>query len=100
MDIRIYKVFTSLLRLQITKLVQYFGFFFSVVTKNHKKPHCFKISADSDFFLVQTSYSYIFFIHSLQQTESEVILVCKETEYMVCVLRQQEKGGPGKYKQI
>lgn len=25
-------------------------------------------------------------------------MICKEAEYMVCVLREQEKGGPGKTK--
>jgi len=31
--------------------------------------------------------------------EWEVIMICKEVEYMVCVLREQEKGGPGKKKE-
>lgn len=45
--------------------------------------------------------SFLCRIHTLSFSrlrEWEVIMICKEAEYMVCVLREQEKGGSGRPK--
>lgn len=49
----------------------------------------------------QTLTSFLCRLHRLSFSrlrEWEVIMICKEAEYLVCVLREQEKGEPGKTK--